>query len=310
MKRLVHKCRKAGRVVCAVAAAVLSTGCSGLDLINAVTPSDGVLVTPALAYGPHPRQQLDLYRPEGMSGPLPVILFLYGGSWKEGDRADYAFAGRTLARAGFLVAVADYRVYPEIAFPAFVTDTAKAVRWLSEHAGEHAGMTDRIHLVGHSAGAHIAAMTALDRRFLEAEGVHHDILGRWVGLAGPYAFYPSKTAAVSAVFEHLDDEDAARPITFVDEKSPPALLLHGADDSIVIPLHSEKLARAMNDAGVDAEAHFYDGIGHVKLLLSLSPPFTGYASSLADAARFLKSGAFPQANQTGQAEQGSYAALP
>lgn len=293
MKMFVQKCRKAVVLLCTAFVAALSSGCSGLDVVNAITPDGGVGVTEGIAYGPHPRQQLDLYAPANRSGALPTILFLYGGSWKGGDRADYAFAGRALARAGFLVAVADYRVYPEVAFPAFVSDAAKATKWLVRNAPAHGGNARDIHLVGHSAGAHIAASLALDRRHLEAEGLSQNILGRWVGLAGPYAFYPSKTESVSAIFAHLDDEDAARPITFVDTRSPQALLLHGAADTTVIPAHSEQLAARLNAAGVRAQARFYKGIGHARLVLSLSPPFTGFAPSLAETAQFLKAGTFP-----------------
>lgn len=273
--------------------AVLVQGCSGLDMVNAVAPDDGVLESPGFAYGPHPRQTLDLYKPANASGPVPTILFFYGGSWKRGQKEDYAFAGRALARAGFLVAVADYRVYPEIAFPAFVKDGAKALRWLTEHADGHGGKTTDIHLMGHSAGAHIAAMIALDTTYLNAEGLSQDVLGRWVGLAGPYTFYPSEVDYVSAIFEHLDNEDAARPIVFVDDQSPAALLLHGADDTTVIPQHSERLAAALNAVGVASVARVYDGLGHARLVLSLSEPFTGFAPVLFDSVRFLKTGAFP-----------------
>ncbi len=270
-------------------------GCSGLDVINAIAPNDDSIVTTNILYGNHPRQSLDLYRPAVSRSDMPSILFLYGGSWKDGDKADYAFAGRALARAGFLVAVADYRVFPEVAFPDFVTDAAKSrCAGLSGNASKYGGRSERLHLVGHSAGAHIAAMIALDRRYLEAEGLTRASLSRWVGLAGPYAFYPSDVNSVKAIFAHLADENQARPISFVDAHAPSALLLHGTDDSIVVPMHSEKLAAALNAAGVKSAARIYDGIGHVKLILSISQPFTGFAPSLADITRFLKTGAFPE----------------
>ncbi|MBO6521743.1 MAG: alpha/beta hydrolase [Rhodospirillales bacterium] len=285
---------KIGVAALAMLIVALVQGCSGLDMVNAVAPDGGVVETPGIAYGAHRRQTLDLYKPANVSGRLPTVLFLYGGSWKRGHKEDYAFAGRALARAGFLVAVADYRVYPETIFPGFVEDGAKAVRWLTEHADEHGGKTTGIHLMGHSAGAHIAAMIALDAAYLKAEGLSQDVLGRWVGLAGPYAFYPSKIDYVGAIFQHLDDENTARPITFVNAKSPPALLLHGADDTTVMPRNSRALASALNTVGVPAVARFYDGIGHARLVLSLSDPFTGFAPVLFDSVRFLKTGAFPE----------------
>lgn len=296
MKSLSRKHTVPGIVIVLIGLIAMTLpGCSGLGVVNTLAPDGGVMQTAGLAYGDHPRQTLDLYRPADATGPVPTVLFFYGGSWKGGHKEDYAFAGRALARAGFLVAVADYRVYPEVQFPAFVGDGAKAVKWLNENAAEYGGETTAIHLVGHSAGAHIAAMIALDRSFLSAEGLPGDILGRWVGLAGPYAFHPSEIDYVSMVFDNLDNENAARPITFVDAAAPQALLLHGRADETVIPLHSERLAQALNDAGVAAAAHFYDGIGHAKLVLSLTDPFTGFAPAFTDTVRFLKTGAFPAA---------------
>lgn len=279
---------------------LLLQGCSGLDVVNAVTPDSGAERLADLSYGPHPRQRLDIYRPDNAAGPLPTILFFYGGSWKGGHKEDYAFVGRALARAGFVVAVADYRVYPEIRFPEFVKDGARAVRWVADNAAAYGGKTTEIHLMGHSAGAHIAAMIALDAAYLRDVGLSQDSLGRWVGLAGPYAFYPSEIDYVSMIFTGLEDENAARPITFVDAKSPSALLLHGADDTTVIPRHSRLLAARLNAAGVASVARFYDGIGHAKLVLSLSDPFTGFAPVLFDAVRFLKTGEFPDTRTAGR----------
>lgn len=108
---------------------------------------------------------LYLYRPDGAQAALPTILFFYGGSWK---REKYAFAARALVREGYLVAVADYRSYPDVKFPAFVHDGAKAVAWLTQNAEKYGGQSDQIHMVGHSAGTHIAAMIALDKKISDA----------------------------------------------------------------------------------------------------------------------------------------------
>ena len=117
----------------ALSAPVALAACSPLRIVNAVVPDDGVDVIPDLAYGNAPRQMLDIYRPKNATQPLPVVLFFYGGSWKRGQRTDYAFVGQALAREGFLCAVSDYRVYPDVAFPGFVEDGAKAVSWLVDN---------------------------------------------------------------------------------------------------------------------------------------------------------------------------------
>ena len=273
------------------------TACSPLRIVNAVVPDDGVDVIADLAYGAAPRQMLDLYRPKAAAQPLPVVLFFYGGSWKRGRRADYAFVGRSLARQGFLCAVADYRVYPDVTFPGFIEDGAGAIAWLADNAQSYGGKAKRINLMGHSAGAHIAAMLALDARYLDATNKGRDVLGRWVGLAGPYAFYPSEVRSVRDIFAHLP-EDRARPITFAGPGAPPALLLHGEADTTVLPSNSVRLTNALNAKQVPASVRLYDGVGHAPLVLSLSEPFTGIASALADSVAFLKTGSVPDASPT------------
>ncbi len=265
-------------------------------MVNAVAPSDGIDVTTDFAYGPHPRQVLDLYRPAAATGPLPTVLFLYGGSWKRGSRDGYAFAGRALARNGFLVAVADYRTYPDVTFPAFVHDGAKAVAWLHANAAQHGGKTDGIHMIGHSAGAHIAALVAVDPGYLAAEGLSRDILGRWVGLAGPYAFHPSEVRSVRAIFEKTPEDDA-RPVTRVVAGAPDGLLLHGEDDGTVYPFNSTAMATSLRAAGSEGYVHMYPGVGHAPLVLSLTEPFTAIAPTLEDSVRFFKSGVVPGTQQ-------------
>jgi len=277
----------------ALSAPIALAACSPLRVVNAVVPDDGVDVITDLAYGAAPRQKLDLYRPKAATQPLPVVLFFYGGSWKNGRRADYAFVGHSLARQGFLCAVADYRVYPNVSFPGFIEDGASAVAWLADNAQDHGGKAERINLMGHSAGAHITAMLALDARYLDATGKSRSVLGRWVGLAGPYAFYPSEIRSIRDIFASLP-EDRARPITFAGPGAPPALLLHGTADRTVYPWNSIQLSNKLQQEDIDASVHLYDDIGHAPLVLSLSEPFTGIASALNDSVAFLKTGSVPK----------------
>lgn len=284
---------KRTRLIMTIGACLIAiTGCSPLKVINAIVPEGDVIVDADQVYGPHPRQKLDIYRPTKADVALPTVVFFYGGSWKRGNRVDYAFAGQALANQGFVVAVADYRTYPEVKFPAFVDDAAKAVTWMNKNAARFGGKTEDIHLIGHSAGAHIASFLALDVSFLKNAGADRSILGRWVGLSGPYAFYPSEVRSVRDIFSDTP-EDQARPITFADAGTPPALLLHGADDTTVLPKNSTQLAKALRDVGVKAHAFMYDGVGHAPLVLSLSPPFTGIAPTLNDVTAFFKTGKIP-----------------
>ena len=203
----------------------------------------------AISYGTEARQVLDVYSPAPQSERPPIVVFFYGGSWQDGNRGEYRFVADALTSRGYITVVPDYRVYPEYRFPAFVEDGARAFRWVLDHAEEIGGDPERVYLMGHSAGAHIAAMLALDERYLLDAGVPEGSLAGTIALAGPYAFYPSRTANVAPVFAHLPDEDLARPITFVDGNEPPFLLLHGAEDTVPAYLQAllEHTAETMDE---------------------------------------------------------------
>lgn len=165
------------RLVLAVLLPVLLGACSAADLLNATVPKDGYTVSHGVAFGDDPRHRLDVYVPDDLTGPAPVVVFFYGGSWRNGDREDYLFVGQALASRGFVAVVPDYRLYPEVTFPGFLDDSASAVRWVRDSIAGYRGDPDRIFLMGHSAGAYNAAMLAVDPRYLEAAGVDRAVIG-------------------------------------------------------------------------------------------------------------------------------------
>src|SRR3569623_2547342 len=123
-----------------------------------------------IRFGPNPNTLRDLYAPR-RGGPWPMLVFVHGGGWDSGDRREYGFVGRALAARGVLVACADYRVFPEVVYPAFVEDLALAANWLGAHAAEYGGDPERLVLVGHSAGAYTAMMVALQPERFGAAGL-------------------------------------------------------------------------------------------------------------------------------------------
>jgi hypothetical protein len=143
-----------------LALGLVASACSPLLVFNAVMPKDGGVRVAArdIPYGADHRQQLDVYVPSGpTAGPRPIIVFFYGGSWNSGVKNGYGFVGRALAARGFVVAIPDYRLVPQVRFPAFLEDGAAAVRWMRGHAAQYGGDPDRVVLAGHSAGAYNAA---------------------------------------------------------------------------------------------------------------------------------------------------------
>jgi acetyl esterase/lipase len=230
---------------------------------------------------------LDVYRPANARN-APVVVFFYGGSWKEGKRSWYRFVGQALARRGLVVVIPDYRKYPEVKFPAFVEDAANAVRFTRDHAGEYGGDTHAFFVMGHSAGAHIGALLATDARYLQAVGMKPRDLCGFIGLAGPYDFAPITDADLKPIFDNSPaEENLAQPVNHVDGDEPPMLLLHGLSDTTVWPTNSKALARRLQDSGESAQLKLYPGISHVKILLSLSPLLSGWPPALDDTLRFI-----------------------
>ena len=267
----------------------LSAACSPLGVLNglnSLTPGDGGVkrVVDGAAFGSDPRQRLDVWAPRRSAARLPVILFFYGGSWNSGLREGYGFAARALAARGFVVVVPDYRLVPQVRWPGFVEDGAAAVRWALANVAAHGGDPGKVAVMGHSAGAHIALLLALDRRW----GVADDIRAA-VSLAGPADFLPFVAGgAADAALGNAPDLRATQPISFARGDAPPLLLLHGTDDTTVLPRNSERLAAAITAAGGRAEVKLYPKVGHIGILTALSKPFRGKAGTLADSSKFLQ----------------------
>jgi acetyl esterase/lipase len=265
----------------------LLSACSPLRTFNAIIPKDrGIAqVGRDLAFGTDRRQRLDLYRPaaSGTSSPLPIIVFLYGGSWSSGDKGGYRFVGQALAARGFLVAVPDYRLVPQVRYPAFLQDNAAAVRWVFANAARYGGDPGRVVLVGHSAGAYNAAMLALDPRWL---GPERRAVRGWVGLAGPYDFLPLDGPVTRATFGQAGDLPATQPINFASRDDPATLLLHGSGDRTVLPRNSERLGAVLAAAGANVRVKLYPELGHVGIITAVARPFRGRAPAVDDVTTF------------------------
>lgn len=242
-----------------------------------------------VAYGPSARHRMDVYVPRGGGGGQPVVLFLYGGSWAEGAKEAYAFVGDAFAARGFVTAIADYRLVPEVRFPAFIEDCALALRFLRDAAPRYGGAPDRIHLLGHSAGAYNAVMLALNPHYLAAAGLPPRAIRSAVGLSGPYDFLPFDVPATRDAFGAASDPLATQPVAFAGRGAPPLLLATGTDDATVAPLNSESLARALKEAGArSVVAKFYPGLDHADTVLALSPLLRWVAPVLGDVEAFLR----------------------
>lgn len=241
------------------------------------------------AYGSHPRQRLDVWAPRGRTGEaLPVVVFFYGGGWDQGSRSDYGFAGAAFAGQQFIAVVPDYRLVPEVRFPTFVEDGAMAVKWARDNAARFGGDPKRITLAGHSAGAHIAAMLALDARFLTKAGVDPKLVRAAALLSGPTDFHPFTEARGRAAFGAWKQPLETQPIHFARADAPPIFLGHGSQDRVVLPYNSKRLAQRLQQLGAPVSLRIYPGANHVDLAAALSGPFRGRVPVLAESAEFLR----------------------
>jgi acetyl esterase/lipase len=253
-----------------------------IDILNKAARLNGLRVTSGIAYGAHARQKLDIYAPADALPGLPVLVFFYGGSWQSGDRADYRFAAGALARQGFVVVVPDYRLYPEVKFPAFLYDCGAAVTWVADHIAQHQGDRTQIFLLGHSAGAYNAVMLALAPDYL---GTSVRLAGV-IGLSGPYDFLPLKDPKLKDMFSPPANITDTQPITYVNAAAPSMFLASGASDTTVMPRNTTALATQLRRHGVFVQTKIYRGLGHIGMVLTLLPYLSWRAPVLRDLVAF------------------------
>lgn len=249
------------RLAITAAVLALAAGCAPVELLDRLTPATGYRLERGLAYGAEPRQRLDLYRPERPRPDGALVVFFYGGSWQGGERGSYRFVGQGLAARGFAVAIPDYRLFPEVRWRQILEDGAAAVA--RARALVDPDRRRPLVLAGHSAGAWIAAMLALDPCRLP------DRPAALLGLAGPYDFLPLRDPALVRGFGPGEPDRASQPVAYVDGPEPATLLVHGSRDVTVLPRNSERLAAMLAAVGAPVELVRIEG-DHVLPLLGLS----------------------------------------
>jgi len=264
------------------------SGCTKADMLNFIIPSDGYTLHKDISYGDDIRQKLDIYTPDKPDPSGSVIIFFYGGSWQKGNKELYRFIGQALASKGHTVVVADYRVYPQVYFPAFVDDGAASLAWVHSHISEYGGNPSRIFLSGHSAGAYIAVMLTLNESYMKAAGGDSSWIKGTIGISGPYDFLPFTDPNVIALFSKADAA-ITQPINFVRHDLPPILLLTADEDEEVGAKNSRNLAAKLREYHDPVQERVYPGIGHIGIVLSLAHGFRSKAPTLEDIDAFLRS---------------------
>jgi acetyl esterase/lipase len=262
---MAHRIARSFLVATTLALPLTLAGCSSIQLGAANLIENGDAPSTEIAYGEGPRQRYDVYRPIGedgapLAGPLPVVIFVHGGSWASGDKRSYRWVGQGLAAQGFIAVLPNYGLMPDRRFPGFVDDAARAVAHALAQLPRWGGDPDHVVLMGHSAGAHIAALVAYDARYLAAYELSPRVFSGFVGLSGPYNFI-FDTPLLQRTFSGTPEQERdAMPIHFVSRESPRTLLVMGRDDRTVNPSNTHSLAARLDAVGAPFDTLWVDGM--------------------------------------------------
>lgn len=259
---------------------------SALAVVNGITSNGGVGVSKNILYGDKPLQDLDIYYPKPLAKTMqskkatadnpinhsyPMVVFVHGGSWESGSKDEYAFVGQSLAQAGYVTAVINYRKAPEHVYPDYVEDTAQAIAWSYKNAESLHADPKRLAVIGHSAGAFNAVAAVANEDFLAPYGVKPSDIAAVIGIAGPYSYDFRKFSSASA-FGANATPDNIMPDRNIKGAQPPYLLLSAEKDKVVHISNTLKMTQALKAAGVKVETGEIAGASHATSIGAMAPP--------------------------------------
>lgn len=254
---------------------------SALAIVNGITANGGVGVSKDILYGDEPSQDLDIYYPKPLAQAMktqsvvettyPMVVFVHGGSWESGNKEEYAFVGQSLAQAGYVTAVINYRKAPEHVYPDYVKDAAQAIAWSYDNAPSLHADPKRLVVIGHSAGAFNAVAAVANEDFLAPYGIEPKDITAVVGIAGPYSYDFRKFSSATA-FAADATPDAVMPDRQIKGAQPPYLLLTAEKDTVVHATNSIKMTNALQKAGVIVETGEIKGASHATSIGAMAPP--------------------------------------
>jgi acetyl esterase/lipase len=261
----------------------------GLSAVSSNAGLDGISRIPNLTYGPLERQKLDVYQPVNFKGPRPVMVFTYGGGFKQGSKDEYTFVAEAFSSLGYVTVIFDYRLYPKTTWPAYLEDGAQAVAWVNTNIAKYGGDPKRILIAGHSAGAYIAAMLAVNPDYLRAANVPDGTIKAALTFSGPYEFWnPNQKAHggfigadIQEVMGPAETASQTQPIKYVNASTPPFVIIHGTDDGLLEPAQARAMKQKLEDAKVKVIYLEYP-MAHATTILAMAKPLRGLGSTFVD----------------------------
>src|SRR5262245_16217887 len=237
----------------------------------------------------HERQVLDVYSPKDAKN-LPVVFWIHGGGWQSGDKNDVQIKPKVFTEKGFVFVSIDYRLLPAVEMGDIVRDVAKAFRWTYDHVGEYGGDPKRLFVMGHSAGAQLAALICTDDRYLKAEKMSLDVIKGCVLVDGDTFDVPAIIATAEtrgeghgrppAKFGHRDkvgnDPEKHKDFSAVTHVAkgkgiPPFLILHVAGHPDVTA-QAQRLGNVLKEAGIPVTVFGARETTHMKINADLGKP--------------------------------------
>lgn len=173
------------------------------------------------------RHILDIYIPRGVEN-YPVLIFMHGGAWMVGDKAGTALVGMIFAHHGIGVVNVNYRMYPQVQYPGFSKDVARALRWTVDHIDNYGGNPNNIFVAGHSAGGHLAALLATHDGFLSQNNLSSKNIRGVIGISGAYNIIEGFRPNIFTKDPEIRKD--ASPYYHVKNGLPPFLLLYADND--------------------------------------------------------------------------------
>jgi acetyl esterase/lipase len=246
----------------------------GSYALNRLTPRKGYSVQENVAYGLRARHRLDLFHTQTPREHRPLIVFVHGGAWMHGDKKDYRFIGEAFAKEGFDVAVINYHLAPEYIFPASIDDLSLALNYLNVHQLKYQISTEKVVLMGHSAGAFNVMSALYHPKPYEIQC--RSQITAIIGLAGPYHFDYKGDPICADAFDQNRPYQEVMPYYFVESNTVKHYLLVAENDDVVGLSNAVDLDRRLKEKGNYSQLWTVPRIGHISMIGSVSSLFSRY----------------------------------
>lgn len=226
-----------------------------------------------IAYGPGPRQKLDLFFPQGRNGPAPVHLFIHGGYWRANDRENYHFVAESVTAAGAIAVIVEYPLMPGARMAQLVADVRQAAAWVGAHIGEHGGDPARISASGHSAGAHLASYLAALAP--HEHGFPATRIKTLLLVSGLYDLRPIAQSFLQAEIGLTPEEVSEwSPFEAIQAPETPITLVVGKKETEPFHLQAQDFAFAAEKRGAQVERITLPEHDHMTIMRDMGMPGT------------------------------------